>query len=351
MLEPLAPMWSLALMGGSAIALLLLILAALSRHRNKETINALSAALRGLGQGKFDVEVKQTARGELGELVRAFNETTHTLSESRDRLNSYQRSLEERVNERTRELNTATARVIQVAQTDALTALPNRVQFTRRLEESLKRASKDTTRVVVLFIDLDFFKMVNDSHGHEAGDALLRSVAERLKAAIRPEDMVARFGGDEFIVLLSRLEFQRAEALANEAAQRLLEVLSEPYLIAGARISGNASIGMATYPIDARTAPELIKHADLAMHAAKQAGRNRVARFAEGSGQQIADRGKLEADIRRGIAAEEFFLVFQPQVELTQARQWGLRPYCVGGTPRAASSTQLNLFPSQSKPV
>jgi diguanylate cyclase (GGDEF)-like protein len=324
MLERLAPMWSFALIGGSAVALVLLILAALSRHRNKKTIAALNAALRDVGQGKFDVEVKQTARGELGELVRAFNETTHTLSESRDRLNSYQRSLEERVNERTRELNTATARVIQVAQTDALTSLPNRVLFTRRLEEALKRASKDTTRVVVLFIDLDFFKTVNDSHGHEAGDALLRSVAERLKAAMRPEDLVARFGGDEFIVSLSRLEFQSAETVATEAAQRLLEILAEPYLIAGARISTNASIGMATYPIDARTAAELIKHADLAMHSAKQAGRNQVARFAESSGQKIADRSKIEADIRRGIAAGEFFLVFQPQVEIGSGAPVGL---------------------------
>jgi diguanylate cyclase (GGDEF)-like protein len=324
MLERLAPMWSFALIGGSAVALVLLILAALSRHRNKKTIAALNAALRDVGQGKFDVEVKQTARGELGELVRAFNETTHTLSESRDRLNSYQRSLEERVNERTRELNTATARVIQVAQTDALTSLPNRVLFTRRLEEALKRASKDTTRVVVLFIDLDFFKTVNDSHGHEAGDALLRSVAERLKAAMRPEDLVARFGGDEFIVSLSRLEFQSAETVATEAAQRLLEILAESYLIAGARISINASIGMATYPIDARTAAELIKHADLAMHSAKQAGRNQVARFAESSGQKIADRSKIEADIRRGIAAGEFFLVFQPQVEIGSGAPVGL---------------------------
>ncbi len=324
MFERFAPVWPFVLIGCCAVALLLLILAALSRHRNKKTIAALSTALRDVGQGKFDVEVKQIARGELGELVRAFNETTHTLSESRDRLNSYQRSLEERVNERTRELNTATARVIQVAQTDALTSLPNRVLFTRRLEEALKRASKDTTRVVVLFIDLDFFKTVNDSHGHEAGDALLRSVAERLKTAMRPEDLVARFGGDEFIVLLSRLEFQSAETVATETAQRLLGMLSEPYLIAGARISGNASIGMATYPIDARTAAELIKHADLAMYSAKQAGRNQVARFAESSGQKLADRGKIEADIRRGIAAGEFFLVFQPQVEIGSGAPVGL---------------------------
>jgi diguanylate cyclase (GGDEF)-like protein len=317
-------MWPLVLIVGVILALLLLFFAGLSRHKTKKMIATLVAALRDVGLGKFDVEVKQTARGELSELVRAFNETTHTLSESRDRLNSYQRSLEERVNERTRELNIATARVIQVAQTDALTSLPNRVLVMRRLEDAIKRASKDTTRVAVLFIDLDFFKTVNDSHGHEAGDALLRSVAERLKTAVRPEDLVARFGGDEFIVLLTRLEFQTAETVAAETAQRLLDTLSEPYLIAGARISGNASIGMATYPVDARTAPELIKHADLAMYSAKQAGRNQVARFAESSGQKIIDRSKIEADIRRGIAAGEFFLVFQPQVEIGSGAPVGL---------------------------
>jgi diguanylate cyclase (GGDEF)-like protein len=312
------------LLAVAAVSLVMLALIAIRGLRTKRTVGAVNAALRELGAGKFDVEVKQTARGELGELVRAFNETTHTLSESRERLNSYQRSLEERVDERTRELNSATARVLQVSQTDALTGLPNRVLLLRRLDEALKRAAKDTTRVVVLFIDLDFFKTVNDSHGHEAGDALLRSVAERLKAEMRPEDLVARFGGDEFIVMLTRLDFQGADAVATEIAGRVLVSLSNPYVIAGERVNANASIGMATYPSDARTAADLVKHADLAMYSAKQGGRNQISRFAEGTGHKVADRGKLEADIRRGIAAGEFFLVFQPQVEIGSGAPVGL---------------------------
>lgn len=318
------PFATIVFASGIVIALVLALASWISSHRAKTIIRSLNSALREVGQGKFDVAVKQSARGELGELVRAFNETTHTLSESRDRLNSYQRSLEERVNERTRELNSATARVIQIAQTDPLTSLPNRVLLMRRLEEAIKRANKDTTRVAVLFIDLDFFKSVNDSHGHEAGDALLRSVAERLKSIVRPADVVARFGGDEFIVLLTRLEFQSAEALINEMAERLLMALEAPHIISGSRVTGNASIGIATYPTDARTAADLIRHADMAMYSAKQAGRNQVARFAEGSGQKIADRSKIEADIRRGFASGEFFLAFQPQVDISTGAPVGL---------------------------
>jgi diguanylate cyclase (GGDEF)-like protein len=309
-----------ALVGAACIALPMWAL----RRRSDKTLRELDDAIRQFNRGNFATEVQSRARGALGELVRAYNETAHTLSEAREKLASYQRALEERVRDRTRELNAATARAIHVAQTDPLTLLPNRILLTQRLEEAIRRAAADTSRVSVLFIDLDLFKTFNDTLGHETGDSVLRTVAQRLKAAVRPEDVVSRFGGDEFVVLLGRLDFQRAESTTQSIAEDILGALNQPLDIAGSRITMPASIGISCYPQDGRTAADLIKNADSAMYAAKQGGRGRIARYADEAGQPLINRSKLDADIRRGIAAEEFFLVFQPQIELSTGMPAGL---------------------------
>jgi diguanylate cyclase len=296
----------------------------LSSRRQQHTIESLTLSLRSLARGDFSPEVEIPASGPVGELARAFNETAHTLTEARERLSSYQRSLEERVRESTRELNTATARATQLSQTDALTSLPNRILLTRKLEDTIRRAGNDTSRVAVLFVDLDFFKNFNDSLGHETGDAVLRTVAERLKNVVRQEDFVARFGGDEFVVLLPKLDFQRAEETATQIAEDILKTLMQPLDVAGSRINMPASIGIAVYPQDGRTGADLLKNADSAMSAAKQSGRNRIERFADTNAQPVAQRAKLDADIRRGLAAEEFFLVFQPQVDISTGSPVGL---------------------------
>jgi diguanylate cyclase len=268
--------------------------------------------------------VNTGSTGALGELVRAYNETAHTLTESRERMSSYQRALEERVRERTRDLNTAEARVVQMANTDPLTSLPNRILMARKLEEAIKRASNDTSRLSVLFVDLDFFKSFNDSLGHETGDAVLRTVADRLKSVVRQDDIVTRFGGDEFVIILPRLEFQRAEEISLRIAQDVLKILMQPLEVSGTRINMPASIGVAMYPTDGRTSADLLKSADAAMYAAKQSGRNRIERFADTNAQPVALRNKLEGDMRRAIAAEEFFLVFQPQVDISTGSPVGL---------------------------
>jgi diguanylate cyclase (GGDEF)-like protein len=295
-----------------------------SRRRQFRTQRQLTEAVRGLARGDFSIEVPAVGPGTLGELVRAYNESAHTLSESRERLSSYQRSLEERVRERTRELSTATARATQLSQTDPLTLLPNRVAMMRKLEDALRKAANDTSRVAVLFVDLDFFKTFNDSMGHDAGDAVLRTVAERLKSAVRNDDFVARFGGDEFVVILSRLEFLRANDMAGKIAQDILNALIQPLDVGGSRVNMPASIGIAMYPHDGREAADLLKNADAAMDAAKEAGRNRIERFADTNAQPVAMRNKFDADMRRAIAAEEFFLVFQPQVDISTGSPVGL---------------------------
>jgi diguanylate cyclase (GGDEF)-like protein len=318
--QPVAPLVATFVLGALAVG----VGVWWSRRTQTRTHKQLTDAMRSIERGDFSVEVPAVGPGPLGELVRAFNESAHTLAEGRERLSSYQRSLEERVRERTRELSSATARAHQLSQTDPLTLLPNRVAMTRKLEDAIRRAANDTSRVAVLFIDLDFFKSFNDSMGHEAGDAVLRTVSERLKAAVRSEDFVARFGGDEFVVLVTRLELLRADETTMKIANDILASLIQPLDVEGSRVNMPASIGIAMYPQDGRDAADLIKNADAAMDAAKASGRNRVERFADTNAQPVAQRNKYDADMRRAIAAEEFFLVYQPQVDISTGSPVGL---------------------------
>ncbi len=304
--------------------LLIGLVAWLVSLRTRRTLKALTVATRSLSQGDFQVEVPIRSRGPAGELARAFNEMAHQLSASRQQITNYQKTLETRVRERTRELHSATLRAVQIAQTDPLTSLPNRLLFRTKLEESVKSAAADKSRVAVLFVDLDFFRNFNDSLGHDAGDAVLRAAATRLQDAVRQDDVVARFGGDEFVVLISRLEAQHAEHVALTVAEGILETLSKPFDVAGTSLTMPASLGIAIYPHDGANASELIKNADTAMYAAKQAGRNRIEHFSGGSSRQQALRTQFENDIRRGLAAGEFFLMFQPQVDSDTGSPTGL---------------------------
>ena len=293
-------------------------------RRTRHTLRALTDAARSLSQGDFQVEVPIRSRGPAGELARAFNEMAHQLSASRAQITNYQRSLEIRVRERTKELHTATVRAVQIAQTDPLTGLPNRLLFRSKLEDAIKSALSDKSRVAVLFVDLDFFKTFNDSLGHDAGDAVLRIAASRLKDAIRQDDLVARFGGDEFVVLITRLEAQHAEHVALLVAEGILEALIKPFDVGRSRLNMPASIGVAMFPRDGADASALLKNADTAMYAAKQAGRNRIEHFSGGSSRQQAQRTHYETDMRRGIAENEFFLMFQPQVDAATGSPTGL---------------------------
>ncbi len=305
-------------------ALVIVVVGGVVSRRTRRTLHALTEAARSLSQGDFQVEVPIRSRGPAGELARAFNEMAHQLSASRAQITNYQRSLEIRVRERTKELHTATVRAVQIAQTDPLTGLPNRLLFRSKLEDAIKSAVSDKSRVAVLFVDLDFFKTFNDSLGHDAGDAVLRIAAARLKDAIRQDDLVARFGGDEFVVLITRLEAQHAEHVALLVAEGILEALVKPFDVGTSRLNMPASIGVAMFPHDGADASALLKNADTAMYAAKQAGRNRIEHFSGGSSRQQAQRSQYETDMRRGIADNEFFLMFQPQVDAGTGSPTGL---------------------------
>ena len=198
------------------------------------------------------------------------------------------------------------------ASTDALTGLYNRRVFTERLQQEIAVAKRTHQPLAVLFIDLDRFKEVNDTLGHELGDDLLIQSAKRLTHNLRESDVVARFGGDEFIVLLTG--FNDVSSLAR-MAQSLIYTLDEPYTLNSSMVYVSASLGIALYPTDAQGTGELISCADQAMYAAKQEGRNGYRFFTKTMQIDVEERMGLMNDLRKGLCNHEFYMVYQPIVD------------------------------------
>ena len=205
----------------------------------------------------------------------------------------------------------AEARLEYLAKRDALTGLPNRALLAERIQRAIVAAARSRGQLALLFVDLDQFRLVNDSLGHQAGDALLRAVAERLANTVRHEDMLARLGGDEFVLLWDGI---RAPADAAAAAQRVQATLARPFTIEGRTLSVGASIGISLYPSDAHDAATLLRNADAAMHAAKDAGRNIYRFYLPEFATLAAERLEMENDLRGALSRGEFVLNFHPVV-------------------------------------
>lgn len=215
----------------------------------------------------------------------------------------------------------AEARLQHIAYHDNLTGLANRARFHEQLERAVEHSLVDPqVCFAVLFLDLDRFKIVNDSLGHEAGNLMLREVARRLQACVRPCDMVARLGGDEFAVMLLGLQ-DSADGL--RLARRMLSDLMQPLAICGTDLAPGASLGITFSDLGYRTVDELLRDADVAMYEAKAGGRGRVAIFDRSMHERIAYRLALEADLRRAIADEQLSLVYQPLYEINGCRLAG----------------------------
>lgn len=212
-------------------------------------------------------------------------------------------------------------RLNYLAQYDSLTEIPNRQHFQEQLERATARARREGRKVALFFLDLDQFKVVNDTLGHDAGDNLLREMAVRLRRSIRAGDVLARLGGDEFAVLLEGLD----GALETETlAKGILEVIAEPFYIDGREISVTTSIGITIYPNDNSNITTLLKNADIAMYQAKEQGRNNFKFFTERMHAELVEYHRLEHEIRDAISGEMFNLVFQPKVNLVTRKLQGL---------------------------
>jgi diguanylate cyclase (GGDEF)-like protein len=264
----------------------------------------LVLAAQQLGRGRKPKAIGINTRDELGALARSLTEMGHNLKKSSKQVRFF-------------------------AYHDSLTKLPNRLMFSEFLGHALAHAKRHNQSFALLFLDLDDFKRINDTLGHQAGDSVLRELAERLSGCLRAEDYVgrtfqqgegdtiARLGGDEFTILLPNIS---GPYKAATVAERVLASLSRPFVHAGHDLHVGASIGITIYPSDGKDAETLIKYADMAMYHAKAQGKNTYQYFKESMNAAAMRQLTLESALRKALERNELFLQYQPQIELRMGR-------------------------------
>jgi diguanylate cyclase (GGDEF)-like protein/PAS domain S-box-containing protein len=208
-----------------------------------------------------------------------------------------------------------------LAHHDQLTGLPNRHFLQAHLPTAIEEARNSATIMAVLFLDLDRFKHINDTRGHETGDKLLKAVAERIRSTVRVEDIVVRMGGDEFIVVLKSV---RSSEQVNETAGRINEALSVPVPVDGRPLVTTVSIGVSLYPRDGANLGELLRHSDTAMYQAKDRGRNNFQLFSPGMDRKLKERMAIETSLRFALQRKQLDVFYQPVIDLQTNRVVGL---------------------------
>jgi diguanylate cyclase (GGDEF)-like protein len=208
-------------------------------------------------------------------------------------------------------------RLDRLAHHDQLTGLPNRLFLAAHLPMAMEESRKTRVPLAVLFLDLDRFKHINDTHGHEIGDKLLQEVAQRIQASVRAEDVVVRMGGDEFVVILNGV---RTAELANETAARILASLKAPLVIADQPLLTTVSIGLSMYPRDGDDLGALLRHSDTAMYQAKERGRNNFQVFSPIMDRKLHERVNLEARLRAALELGQFDVHYQPILDIETQR-------------------------------
>ena len=213
----------------------------------------------------------------------------------------------------------AQARVSYLAHYDTVTGLPNRALLHERLNTMIKEAAETGGSFGVLYVDLDRFKQINDSFGHHVGDQVLCEVATRLQMAVSPESTVARYGGDEFVILIAKADERRTAA----TAEAIRAGVAEDLIIDGVQFGTTGSVGVSLYPHHGACADDLLKHADLALYHAKQMGRNHLQFFTPTMTHAAKERMRVEAGLRRALDRQGFCLHYQPQIDLASGRMVG----------------------------
>ncbi|HTD03098.1 bifunctional diguanylate cyclase/phosphodiesterase [Undibacterium sp.] len=208
-------------------------------------------------------------------------------------------------------------KILKLAHYDDLTGLPNRFLYHQHLAKSLAHAERNRSRLAVFFVDLDRFKNINDTFGHDEGDTVLRNIARRFKACLRESDTVARVGGDEFILLVDQYDNPMD---LSDIAEKLLVEAALPFDIRGQECQLSASIGIATYPADGKDAQTLLKNADIAMYRAKNRGKDNYQFYASEMNVHTVERLAFEARLRRALERREFVVYYQPKLDIASGR-------------------------------
>jgi len=300
--------WMVTLITFIAILIATTFLFGILKKQLITPIRKLSLAASEMGRGQVLVPIDIDSNDEIGELATTFREMGKNLNHYHEQ-------------------------VRYVAYHDSLTGLPNRVMFKDYLNRATAEARRDLQELAILFLDLDNFKRINDTLGHQSGDKLLKAFADRLSKHLRETDVVshhsredasrviARLAGDEFIILLPRT---RGPGEAQKVANRILKSLSEPFVISMQELYVSASIGIAMHPEDGETAGELLKNADIAMYHAKKLGRNNFQYYSRKLNEESAEKLKIEGKLRHALENDALELHYQPQINLTTGQISGV---------------------------
>lgn len=272
-------------------------------------VHRLRNVSKEIGRGHWNITCNVTSRDELGELAIAVEEMAANLEQSDEQ-------------------------VRYLAYHDSLTGLPNRAMFTEYLDRAIAHAKRNHEELALLYMDIDDFKRINDSLGHQAGDVLLQEITERLTNVLRkedciarpadmnsPDEILARLGGDEFVILLPNIKDIHAP---GKVARRLIDTTSKPILIGENECYVGASVGITLYPADGLNSEDLTKNADIAMYHAKEQGKNNYHYYTDAMNEATKERVVLENMIRKGLEEKNFFLHYQPQVQTLTGEVVGL---------------------------
>lgn len=277
-------------------------------------VRRLTAATRLLASGNRGARAPRGGSAEIDALAESFNTMADQIARAEAELRAHQAELERHVAERTRQLH-------HLAHHDPLTQLPNRRQLAAHLGGALARAATTGQRVALLFVDVDNFKSINDTLGHNFGDRVLQGIAERLHAAAGGRALLARLGGDEFTMLIE--DVQSGEEVEERAAQ-IVATLQQPLTVDGRLLATSASVGASLFPDHADDSEQLLRAADVALFRAKELGRNRYAVYKPALYDAAAQRFRLEQSLRRAVEAGDLMLMFQPQIALHTFEVTGL---------------------------
>lgn len=270
-------------------------------------------------QHKNGIEYKEAyhrekiAREKVESILESKMRELYLANQNLEKQNEALKKSETEFNKTLHELEDVQTELEKMACSDSLTKLPNRFQFDIDLKREIARATRYGSRFALLYLDLDLFKKVNDTYGHDAGDMLLRYVSARLRNVLRSVDIVARLGGDEFAIILTEIDNSH---YAGRVAHRIIEILSNPYELLGHSVVVGASIGVACYPECGTDAGTLNKNADIAMYCAKEFGRSNYQFFTSALQKRYSDRLELEAELHFALERQQFFLEYQPRFDL-----------------------------------
>jgi len=270
-------------------------------------LNVMVRYVQELSETKnYSKRLNLNLKDELGTLAHGFNHMLNVVEEREKALKTQSNNLQNIVNERTEQL-------YQKAHFDSLTSLPNRYLLTDRLEHAILSAKRREKGLGVLFLDLDRFKIINDSLGHDVGDQLLKAAANRLQALGRDSDTIARLGGDEFIYLVEGID--KADD-AGRIAQKINDAFSQPFVLNKHVLHISASIGISFYPDDGVQSAQLLKNADLSMYHAKEQGAGNYCFYRSDMNKAIHERLAIENELRSAITNNEFYLLYQPIISI-----------------------------------